>query len=709
MFLPWLGKNAKMKTKLTTLLALVLCVAAGLCVLVVTTSSSSAPPPINPAQTIRLNILQMLQNKAPIKVLTDIPGGAGNANNRDAAYFAWQEFIALNWPNVAVTGIAKKVGDPGARETADRSKKFGQSPTGVTGTSYPALVWESTRHRAEIFTGTDVQPKGYTTTASDSWGYNSLPGYVYPGSTIVPATSAITPFVNLDEGSQIGTCQMFLKGKEVLFMAKANYMEYGYVASRGWYNSSLLTSPAATPTPFPGSPTNPVANFANTSGYIVTKRDFPAPGLLDGSTTTGKGPGSYVSFPNGTLEFKAAFRIATDEERQAYESGKPIPGGYHAAPIRYYRQPDPKVKTFEYVDTVGVLLSLHIIHKTPSAPYFIFATFEHKDDIVGTDGTPVEDADGTLQDNAFMPSPAASPPPPYVYPSAGPSPSPGKYLVDATTPNVFEYPSQFSAGSVTLQQFIPSPSTNAGPISTTQSSYQNIRNGSPSTLPAGNSPSLSDSYITVNRRRFSIPSNPIVAVNKDIHNLIRMYGYKNPGGTSGIVPPGNVWLNYKLVNVQWIPAGTSAQKTAGKLYAGASIPVESYYLSNSLVETNMILSAFSGQFNGGGDGFSITDFYYPQNPPVQKIAATYTNYNVYVNGKAQTINKYVGDPFYNIYTKGVAYNMGGCMGCHGNTAVNGGSDASFILGHGSPFVIDGIDPAPSTMQERFRSYFRKKN
>jgi hypothetical protein len=187
-----------------------------------------------------------------------------------------------------------------------------------------------------------------------------------------------------------------------------------------------------------------------------------------------------------------------------------------------------------------------------------------------------------------------------------------------------------------------------------------------------------------------------------------MYGYKNPGGTSGIVPPGNVWLNYKLVNVQWIPAGSSAQKTAGKLYGGASIPVESYYLSNSLVETNMILSAFSGQFNfGGGDGFSITDFYYPQDPPIQNIAATYTNNNVYVNGQPQTINKNVGDPFYNIYAKGVAYNMGGCMGCHGNTAVNGGSDASFILGHGSPFVIDGIDPSPSIMQERFRSYFRK--
>jgi len=37
-------------------------------------------------------------------------------------------------------------------------------------------------------------------------------------------------------------------------------------------------------------------------------------------------------------------------------------------------------------------------------------------------------------------------------------------------------------------------------------------------------------------------------------------------------------------------------------------PVKSYYLLNSLVETNMILSAFSGQFVGFGGGLSITDF-----------------------------------------------------------------------------------------------------
>lgn len=699
-----------MKTKLTALLAIGLFIAAVLSVADVAPSSvatsSSAPPISNRSTQIRNNIQMMLQRKAQIKVLPDIPGvgGARTATNQEAAYYAWQEFVALNWPNVGVTGKAKSIG-PGSREFADVSLKFGQPPVGVPGTSYPALVWESTRHRAEIFTPPPSSsptpsplptPYGYKPDPTSSWGYNSTPGYVYPGLTITqpPSPPAMTPFVNLDEASQIGTCKMYLGGTEVLFMAKANYMEYGYVASRGWYNSAILKNP-----PSKGTPQKPVASYANTSGYIVANGEFPAPGVLAGSPTA---TGSYVSLPTGTIEFKAAFRVATAAERQAYESGQPIPGGYHAAPIRYYYEvTDKKTNktSYRYVDSVGVLLSLHIIHKTPSAPYFIFATFEHEDDVIGPDGNPVEDTNGALQSNAFTSSPAPSPSPPYVYPSSGTAPA-GQSLIPATAPIVFEYPSQFTptpSPSVSVQQFIPTPSGSAGTKSTTQSSYQNTRDGSISTLPAANSPSETTSYITVNRRRYSIPSNPIVAVNQDIHSLIAMYGYNTKAND-------NVWLNYKLVNVQWVPAGNSFQKTPGKLYGDTSsgakplIPVESFYLSNSLVETNMILSAFSGKFadfTSTADGLSITDFY--------DSATTYTNNNVSGN----PVTKNIGDPFYNIYTKGGPYNMGGCMGCHGNTSVNGGSDASFILGHGKPFVVEGIDPPQQTMLSRFRGYFAK--
>lgn len=646
-----------------------------------------------PAQQIQANITAMLQNKAAIAVLPDIPGGAAAATLDDAAWYAWQEFIALSWANVGVTGAANTASDAGARGVADKTKTFGQpaSPGMASGkqVSYPALVWEANRHRAEIFTmGSGKAPNGYTSASSSSWGYNALPGYNYQTAyTITPSSSvinpALTPFVNLDEASQIGVCKMYggmpysksAPGSFLLFLAKANYQEYGYIASRKWYDKTdiLKTKVAG-------------ATLQNTSAYIVQNNKFPDPGALDGSSNAGK----YVSFPNGTLEFKTAFRVATADEQSAYTSGKPIPGGYHIAPIRYYEAVEGKTGTFEYVDTYGALLSLHIIHKTPSAPYFIFATFEHTDNVIGTDGKPVEDANGTLNANAFTTTKPAPPPAGYVYPSSGTAPA-GKYLVDATTPNVFQKPAD---SGTAVQQFIPTPSVDSTTLSTIQSAYQNTRDGATSTLASANSPDASKSYFSVNRRRFSIPST-IISVNQAAHSLISKYGYQSTG---------NTWLNYKLVNVQWVPAGTLTQKTPGLLYgdtskgAKPSIPVESFYLSNSLVETNMILSTFSGQFGpfvqDKYDGISITDYYYNQ--------TTYQDYNT----TKPAVVKNVGDPFFNVYN-GAGNNMGGCMGCHGNAAV-AGADSSFILKSSSPFSIEEADSidAPA-MAAKHASFFAK--
>jgi hypothetical protein len=77
-------------------------------------------------------------------VPADIPGGAQSATLQDAAAFAWQEFIALNWPAVAQTGAS------GDRETPDTTKAFGE----VDPTFGTPLVWETFRHKVEIFPGT---------------------------------------------------------------------------------------------------------------------------------------------------------------------------------------------------------------------------------------------------------------------------------------------------------------------------------------------------------------------------------------------------------------------------------------------------------------------------------------------------------------------------------------------------------------------------
>jgi hypothetical protein len=49
----------------------------------------------------------------------DIPGGAPNANLHDAARFAWQVFVALNW------AAAPQTGAPGTRGAPDLGRSFG--------------------------------------------------------------------------------------------------------------------------------------------------------------------------------------------------------------------------------------------------------------------------------------------------------------------------------------------------------------------------------------------------------------------------------------------------------------------------------------------------------------------------------------------------------------------------------------------------------
>src|SRR5262245_4390696 len=67
-------------------------------------------------------------------------------NLQSAAMFAWQEFIALNWPAVPQTGALN------TRDVPNTGAKFGDpSYTGP-------LVWHTFRHKVEIFPGTGNPP-----------------------------------------------------------------------------------------------------------------------------------------------------------------------------------------------------------------------------------------------------------------------------------------------------------------------------------------------------------------------------------------------------------------------------------------------------------------------------------------------------------------------------------------------------------------------
>lgn len=516
---------------------------------------------------------------------SDIAGGAPNATLTQAAAFAWQEFIALNWPAVPQMGVQ------GNREAADTTKFFGDP---AYTTAAKPLVWHTYRGKVEIFPGQGFPPGGTGSVvngapvlanlaaagATPYYGYDALPSYVYANGPIPPMNgtpSATPPWINLDEISQIGLDQIYagvasantgIPGNQILFLAKAGRAEFDYLAPLGWWSGN--------------------APLTATQAYIQKNLSSPPAGSTD-----------YVSFPNGTVELKAAWRkLASTEDASRFYTTK----------VRYYVS---NGGVTQYVDDTLALVALHIIQKTPTAPYFIFATFEQADNITDANGKPVEDADGNF---IGMPAPAT----PF-------------------TPNIVSQ----NATPGGFQTFQPAQS----PVTTPQSQlyYQNLPNLG-----------LTEGTVLVNQRKHPISSD-VIAVNVAAHQAIASYVTTNlPAGTT------TPWSYYKLVSVQSAPI---SGKIAGQDYTKAD--ASTFYQANSVVETDYDLQVFSGRF-------------FPASFPAT-LANTITDYNA------------DGTPFLNVAHGGNGYNMGGCMGCHGN-AQHGGGDFSFILLGGpvaSPDVVTG--------------------
>lgn len=605
---------------------------------------SAKPAPKDSATTmaIKKNINDMLLKQKNISPLTDIPvvSVAGDASLTDAAYYAWQEFIALNWPAVKQTGAFKD------REMPDATKKFGEMAS-ASESAYPALVWETFRHKVEIYPG-QGSPHGYEApdkknnnmpnTAAD-FGYDELPEYIYndKDAQIIPFLGSKTPWVNLDEASQIGTNQIFTgldkdqvapsgPGRLLLFLAKANRSQYQYVASRGWWNTDA------------DNPYSPADTITRTANYVANEKATPASSGLNGQLLTvaeQKTAPEYVSFPSGTIELKTAWRLATEKEELDY-TNKGYIEGYHASMVRYYESTAGATITtpeqFAAKDALGVMLGLHIIHKTPSAPYFIFATFEHADNIRRADGTPLEDADGNI----------IGIPPASITTS--------EVVSTASQVQTVTLPSSEKQLLLTQQIFTPGDAEPSSFATNNQSYFINTH--------ATQLPSDSSDFpqIGVDQRRFSIPA-AVIDVNKQVHVMI----------STANSSASNPWGNYRLTNVQWKPL----TKTPGQDYAAdGGGESATYYLSNSVIETNHILSKFSGQFFGTPSNNTITDFEKPQG--AENNGTQTINGVIYHKGIAS------GKGFDNVYYKGAGYLMGGCMGCHGNQQVSG-NDFSFIF------------------------------
>ncbi|WP_157639031.1 hypothetical protein [Burkholderia ubonensis] len=166
--------------------------------------------------------------KNPIKISYSLPDDLNNsdaphATLQQAAAFAWNQFIALNWPALANNTNKQP------RDKPDPNQPFGDPQY------KDPLVWHTFRGKVEIFP--EDNRAGLEKGAASDYGYDDAPSYKYAEADVT-TPSGPTPWINLDENSQIGLNKIYAgvvssesrdKYSQILFMAKANRNEYKYI------------------------------------------------------------------------------------------------------------------------------------------------------------------------------------------------------------------------------------------------------------------------------------------------------------------------------------------------------------------------------------------------------------------------------------------------------------------------------------------------
>jgi hypothetical protein len=547
--------------------------------------------------------------KPNIQVSSTLPtpqtdGSTGGVDLACGAQYAWNAFIAVNWP-----------AQPGARGVPDTSKPFGQgSPT----------VWETMRAKDELYPGNAsptvgphgaaIDPVTHKATNPPDYGYGATADYFYSPAKVktqdgraiackgqpIVASPALIP---LDETTEIGKAPATdpsgynTKPQLIRYAVKMNENIYVTVVNGQYWDGGG--------TPLAQSENNYVAALARgqTADPATPYVNFAPPPPSQ----------SQPQYQTG-IEVKSAWRPLNATEAMS--------GRFFTSTVRYFEEHASGTPC--YREAMWGLVGMHLITFTPSAPWVIWSTFEQADNILSADGKPIEDVNGAL------------------------IPNPKQVVVPPTSPSLSSDPSQLAP---TVKA--------AGPYCATPGArlyfHENPNLG---TLPSGGN-------ICVNRRWNAIPSG-IITVNAAAHQAISGYLTKS-GGKSP-------WLYYKLVNVQATPVDVTAINNP------RFSTTQSYYLANSVIETDYSLGEFTGNLKKGApsnvvkNGDLITPYYNVTLLPFQASKL-----------------KFLEQPL----------RMGGCAGCHG-TATSGGQSASFALG-------DNVERPESTDAFRpgklFREYF----
>jgi len=362
------------------------------------------------------------------------------------------------------------------------------SVQGGSGSTYP-LVWETFQHRSELFPA-----NSQTGGVSPPQPWDQTPKYVYSPQPSVPNGVDYTLFNNLDEASQIFQNNLFFPNAA----NPSQSFEVLFEAKGNQFESQ----------------------------YVANNYPLPNPATL----------------PNGAIEIKAAWRpVASIDPSQLYR--------YHVANVITYGGTidNPVAGNQQYA-----LIGLHIIHKTPNYPSFIFATFEQVDDYVNqVTNNPTGVYYQTLYpapDPSVTPTPLPTPPSyqsgsyyfatdPNGFSAPGTQPTSSSFTATVNPTRVFDVnnPMAWPNG----QQYTPPSGTGFYPPPLKATAGQKVV----VTLPPTSNADVDN-------------------VNKQVMSLISSLNLGN----------NFVWQYYRLTGVQAIPTSDETTKD--------------YYLANIVVESS---------------------------------------------------------------------------------------------------------------------------
>jgi hypothetical protein len=320
-------------------------------------TATESPTPSNPAPQVTIAAISPSSSPSLPALSPDIPFDVSvvekNPNleslQHDFDVLSWNTFVALNWP-------AKADGQP------DTGTQIGQNKDAPT-------VWQSWKEAYEIFLpgGATPPPWGTPHAAPTDWP-PACKALFKDGMTLLNQVGK-TPNLLSD------TTEPFKTGP--LIDQNGRYARFEIVVNKPMFDAI-------------------VANklYSKDGQRSAAKVVFPC-----GSANPA--PGSV-----GAIMVKASWKILNDDEKKS--------GRFHVIEAVVYTPPSsnpPVVEKCE-VMTLG-LVGMHIVHKTGSAPQWVWSTFEHVDNCPTQGETPSKPRYNFFNKTSPAPSPNEPPPRPW--------------------------------------------------------------------------------------------------------------------------------------------------------------------------------------------------------------------------------------------------------------------------------------------------------